>query len=75
MKWLDKTICFFKNHIWKDGVIFDSEEWMADRYEDAMHRQRYCTRCGYSEERFFGWGTMAEHKDALARLAEEESKE
>lgn len=42
--------------------MIDSEEFMSDRYEDAIHVYERCDRCGEGRWVFFDWGTLADYE-------------
>lgn len=40
----------------------DAEEFMSDRFEDAIHVYETCERCRAGRWVFFGWGSLADYE-------------
>lgn len=61
-------VCWWRGHEWRETAqMADAEEFMSDRFEDAIHVYETCERCRAGRWVFFGWGTLADYeRDRLA---------
>lgn len=61
--------CGWYGHDFKVEDVTDDMEFVGrDWMDDCMRIVFRCSRCGSSDSRFLGWGTVAENKPDLEQL-------
>ncbi|MBK8773189.1 MAG: hypothetical protein IPM06_22540 [Rhizobiales bacterium] len=63
MQWWRRLVCWWRGHEWRETAqMADAEEFMSDRFEDAIHVYETCDRCGAGRWVFFDWGMLADYE-------------